>query len=1245
MVWTAVARHFGWVWLIGLIGTGLSGMVWAQSPVRPAQVGMRFVHNYTVEEYKAADQNWVVIQDLRGVMYFANNNGVLEYDSATWRSILLPNRSPVRALAMDAQGRVFVGGANELGYLAPDEHGQQQFVSLLEFIPEFAHRFADVLRMYATPDGVFFQTSHFFFIWDGQRMTVLRPALAGDTFSDCQEINREIFLVEPSRGLVKLVHRTLQPVPGGQWLKEKRLSGLLPMPEGKRLAVVRGEGLLLYDGQSFTPFAPDLSKELALWDPLHTLVLPDGRFAMATRIHGVVILRPDGTLDEVIDKTAGLQSKLVHFLSLDRNGNLWMALDKGLARAELISPFTCFDERLGIEDVVQGFTEHAGRYYIATANRLYVLDPQISSPVDSPRLQSIPEPVTNCFGFGAAGNDLFVATENGVFQIEGTTATKVRGPNENAPAYCFCPSTRYPDRIYVGQRYGVSVLIRKGSTWTEVGKIPDIDTRVRFISELPDGSLWLGMNADGVIKVEMGSPPTLESFNPATAPLTIRRFTTSDGLPMMTRIRVVKMSGKILFFSPNGTFEFDEATQRFSPSTFLSEYSTDSIQFHLSPFLTNAVIHPVQDHLASFLRKPDGQSLQQLVVDRTGTLWGHFHNDVCFRLKPVSGGYQIDFESLKRVPAMGFTTMVADSHDTIWFGGTQGLIRVDPRQIKTPPPPISVLVRKILAGNTQELIFGGTTDTGAISTIELPYAANRLRIECALPVFIEEQATRYQYFLEGSDAGWSEWTTETVKEYTNLHEGRYRVRIRAEDAPGQPSLETACEFQILPPWYRTWWAYLGYLAGFAWAGMGIIRWRVQTLEDQKEALEQIVVERTQTVTQQNAELDAINRQLAENVEQLREAQLETERKNQELQLKNEELIASQQRADRIFSALAQALPGTVLDGKYRLDSKIGEGGFGAVFRGTHLGLNRPIAIKVFKPSHGNDSADAVERFRREGVSASRLNHPNAVRVLDFGISEQGIAYLVMELLQGHSLYHEMKLHRVLSPTRTADILVPICSALAEAHRLGIIHRDIKPENIFLNKTPEGEIVKVVDFGVAKLAKTESGGQLKQLTETGMVVGTPIYVAPERLTSDVFDGKSDVYSLGIMLFQMLTGTLPFNPFANNPMQVFLAALHIAPPAPNKINPKLSSEVSAVVLSALEKDPNHRPTARELARAFVKAVNQTDMPETSEWIAPNLTSEAERPQFVTDPGWNVQTLGGRTIDHEPTQITEPGSRTPE
>ncbi|HNC45502.1 MAG TPA: protein kinase, partial [Acidobacteriota bacterium] len=511
--------------------------------------------------------------------------------------------------------------------------------------------------------------------------------------------------------------------------------------------------------------------------------------------------------------------------------------------------------------------------------------------------------------------------------------------------------------------------------------------------------------------------------------------------------------------------------------------------------------------------------------------------------------------------------------------------------------------------------------------------ANRLRIECALPVFIEEQATRYQYFLEGSDAGWSEWTTETVKEYTNLHEGQYRVRIRAEDASGQPSLETACEFQILPPWYRTWWAYLSYLAGFAWVGMGIIRWRVQTLEDQKEALEQIVVERTQTVTQQNAELDAINRQLAENVEQLRQAQLETERKNQELQLKNEELIASQQRADRIFSALAQALPGTVLDGKYRLDSKIGEGGFGAVFRGTHLGLNRPIAIKVFKPSHGNDSADAVERFRREGVSASRLNHPNAVRVLDFGISEQGIAYLVMELLQGHSLYHEMRLHRVLSPTRTADILVPICSALAEAHRLGIIHRDIKPENIFLNKTPEGEIVKVVDFGVAKLAKTESGGQLKQLTETGMVVGTPIYVAPERLTSDVFDGKSDVYSLGIMLFQMLTGTLPFNPFANNPMQVFLAALHIAPPAPNKINPKLSPEVSAVVLSALEKDPNRRPTVRELARAFVKAVNQTDMPETSEWIAPNLTSEAERPQFVTDPGWNVQTLGGPMISHEP------------
>lgn len=1221
MLWMALARHFGWLWLIGLTGISLSGIALAQTPIRPAQAGMRFVRNYTVEEYKAADQNWSIVQDPRGVMFFGNSQGVLEYDGVTWRLTALANRSTVRSLAVDARGRVYVGGVNDFGYLAPDDKGQQQFVSLVEKLPEDARHFADIWRTYATAEGAVFQAVNFLFFWNGQTIEFLRPASSGDTFSACLEVNREIFVLQRSRGLFKLVNHTLQPIPGGEWLAEKRLSGLLPMPDGKWLAVIRGEGLFVYDGKAFTPFAVELSKELITWDPYKAMVLPDGRFAFATLRHGAVVLRPDGTLDEVIDKAAGLQNQQVKHVFADRDGNLWMGLDNGLARAEIISPFTLFDERLGIEDVVQAFIEHAGRYYVATASGTYVWDPQVNRSPGAPLFQYIPGPATNCFNFGIAGNDLFVAADTGVYRLDGTTATRILDSKLREVCFCFCASTRYPNRLYVGQQYGISILERQGSTWVNVGKIPDFNTEVRYIIELPNGALWLGTQAEGVMKVEMEPLPPLSPFNPETTRVQIRRFTTKDGLPLMSRIRLTAVPGRLLFLTAEGTLEFDETTGWFYPSTLLVD--------------TKA--------------KP----LRRLVSDTRGVLWGYFEDHSCTRLKPVGGGkYRADETLLKRLPATFYNVTVADSHGDIWFGGIQGLIRIDPQQIKEQSESAPVLIRKVLAGSKRDLIFGGAGKTSTMPPIELPYTANQLRIEYALPTFIQEQATRYQYFLEGVDTDWSEWSTETVKEYNNLREGHYQLRIRAEDAPGYLSQETVLGFRVFPPWYRTWWAYAGYIVFLGGIGFGSLKWRVRTLETQKKALERLVVERTKTVTQQkdeisrqNAELDAINHQLADNIEQLRKAHLDTERKNRELESKNQELLASQQRADRIFSALAQALPGTILDGKYRLDSQIGAGGFGVVFRGTHLGLDRPIAIKVFKPIHGNDSADAVERFRREGVSASRLNHPNAVQMLDFGISEQGIAYLVMELLQGHSLYHELKLYRVLPPTRTADILVPVCSALAEAHRLGIIHRDIKPENIFLNKTPEGEVVKVVDFGVAKLAQTESGDQLKQLTETGMVVGTPVYVAPERLNSDAYDGKSDVYSVGIMLFQMLTGTLPFNVSGNNPMQVFLATLHKTPPELHTINPTVQPEISAVVLSALEKSPHQRPGAWELACAFVEAVNQSGISDSSEWIPPSLTQETERPRFETDPGWNVQTLGDHPIDNEPTQIAEPPGRTQE
>ncbi|MFL6275475.1 MAG: protein kinase domain-containing protein [Blastocatellia bacterium] len=313
---------------------------------------------------------------------------------------------------------------------------------------------------------------------------------------------------------------------------------------------------------------------------------------------------------------------------------------------------------------------------------------------------------------------------------------------------------------------------------------------------------------------------------------------------------------------------------------------------------------------------------------------------------------------------------------------------------------------------------------------------------------------------------------------------------------------------------------------------------------------------------------------------IRRLQRQLEEQNHQLLRKNAQLVEEQKRTDIAFSALSDALPGAVLDRKYHLEEKIGSGGFGAVFRATHLGLDRAVAVKVFRPMPGNDSPEGLDRFRLEGISASRINHPNAVTVLDCGISDSGIAYLVMELLEGHSLSEELKQQGVLPPSRVIEIILPVCRVLAEVHEQGIVHRDIKPDNIFLHRGKDGEVVKVVDFGLAKIFGDEANIATAN-TVTGGIVCTPAYMAPERMTSDSYDGRADVYSLGVIMFQMLAGHAPFKASEGGAMALMLMHVMKEPPGLRDSNPAVPPEIEALVLETLRKDPQTRPDARQLA----------------------------------------------------------------
>ncbi len=276
-------------------------------------------------------------------------------------------------------------------------------------------------------------------------------------------------------------------------------------------------------------------------------------------------------------------------------------------------------------------------------------------------------------------------------------------------------------------------------------------------------------------------------------------------------------------------------------------------------------------------------------------------------------------------------------------------------------------------------------------------------------------------------------------------------------------------------------------------------------------------------------------------------------------------------------------PGATIAGKYILQERLGAGAFGTVYKARHIDLETEVAVKILQASVGIEP-DAVARFRREGVSACRVRHPNAVSVLDFGVISAGTAYLVMELLEGRSLHDELEEHGTLSVERCSELLDPICSMLAEAHAAGLVHRDIKPANIFLHQDRSKEVVKVLDFGIAKLL--DEVDPAHQLTAEGRVLGTPAFMAPERFNDEPYDGLADVYSIGVMLYQMLGGRLPF--VGRDLVKLAMQHMTEKPEPLRRLNPAVPASIEKVVLNALAKQPSGRPTVRELSELFARAL---------------------------------------------------------
>jgi len=776
--------------------TVLSAAAWAQQPVahapvtRDREAGRPFVRNYGPKEYGGADQNWVVLQDRRGVMYVGNNVGILEYDGSSWRTIPVPNKTAIRSLAMDASGRVYVGAVGDLGYLAPDVTGQMQFASLLDRIPEGDRAFADVWRTHATPEGVYFQSQARLFRWAGDRMKVWTPTTR---FNRASVVDGRLLLTQAEGGLMELAGDTFRSLPGCERFRLEVYPVLLPYGDGRMLIGTRADGLFLYDGTTATPFPTEVDDVITANSLYRGTVLPDGTFALATTGAGLAIIDRSGRRVQVVDKSGGLRSDGVYFVHPDRQGALWLGLASGIARVETPSPVTFFGEQSGIEGGVTQFVRHRGRLYIVTENGAYHLRPAADGRAGAAAqrwAEFRPVANTSAQGWsqswwflsmtdldGGRGSSLLVATSDGVFEIDGETATIVRpSVARSFNASVLVRSKKDPSRVYVGLFDGLASLRRVGGRWVDEGRVAGISDEVRTIVEASDGRVWLGTGATGILRVDL-SPGALRAGGLLPENPTIERFGPASGLPQ-GGVAVQALAGEPHFASLEQFFRFDEARAAFVPDTTFQVVGIDPSVGGVG-----------------------------LIEDPNGPLYVHLGRETARGIRQADGSYQFDTQLFRRFADFSTAAIYPDDDGVVWFGGGEGIVRYDPRVKKEAATDFTALIRRVVV-HERAVTFGGTAIGPVPAAVPaLPSSDSALRFEFAAPSFDNEAANEFQYWLEGLETGWSEWTKEGNRDFTNLGFGDYRFRVRARNLYGQVSDEAVYAFTIRPPWYRTWWAY------------------------------------------------------------------------------------------------------------------------------------------------------------------------------------------------------------------------------------------------------------------------------------------------------------------------------------------------------------------------------------------------------------------------------------------------------
>ncbi len=801
--------------------------------------GAPIIRNYTPEDYGTETQNWCVIQDDQGLIYVGNAMGVLVFDGVYWRYIETPRQTRVRALAMGDDGVVYVGTSGDIGFLASDSIGNLSYRSLMNKFKTPPEKFGDIWSVNVTSHGIYFISGYAIFRFhEGKIQTIPTERLGvGYTIGD------DVWYGIANGGISIIRNGNVISLDHTKHMSRESAGfySISPYNADHVLIATTKLGCFLHkippqndqppQAADLIPFPTEAAEYFRKANIYRVAPIPDSdNFVFATLKGGVAIMDAQGRLIKTITEADGLISNTITGTLFDRDGNLWATSVIGLSHLMTSSPWTRFDVSGEVKSNMISLASYGDRLYVGFLDGVsYLAEHRGGKPLDAPVAYPVKNADIQCFDMLVHNNMLLAGIHNGLYEIQGDQAHKLIEIPDIPYIVSLGWSRRFPNHVFVGSEmtgiYAVEILGEgedRRATAIPLNQ-PSFakDTYFRIVED-NNGDLWTTSDEGEIahFKFKGDDVKSIEMI----------RFGVQQGLPAKDLNTVYWIDGQVMAATQKGIYRYvpeSHSDESKSPGRF--------VPFSELPY-ENKVVHEVFDY---------GDDL--LLDTPEGLLRWSRRSD---------GTYAPAAPDFRLIPATtrDFKRWEFEPNGIVWVARNEFIFRYDPNIKKDFNKPYQSYVRSVEDKKNRKIFMGTFVDPAA-AVPELSYDENALTFQYAAPFFEYHEKLLFSYKLLGFDQTWSPWEKSAEKEYTNLPEGTYAFRVKAKNIYGQESKPAEYRFIIHPPWYRTVYAYIGYVVGFLLVLYSGISWNTRRLRASKANLEKVVKERTKEIEAQKVQLE------------------------------------------------------------------------------------------------------------------------------------------------------------------------------------------------------------------------------------------------------------------------------------------------------------------------------------------------------------------------------------------------------